>query len=416
MNVNLKRLLAVPFVAAGMMGGAFAQASPELTLDRAVEIFVDRNLDIESARLQVEGVRADRVAARLRPNPAITVTAENFKFAGDPSFGSLYEFAVSYSETIELGGKRRLRTSVADLNISVAEARLADALRRGIARVRRLYYEAVLARDRVEIASDNREAFEQLVQYNQARFDEGAIAEADLIKVRIERVQFDRTLGQAELARDQAVISLVELLGDGEFEGRRVAGELGFSPMPYDLPQLKAIALDERPDVRAATIGIALAADRSLLERARGSVDISPFVGYKRVASSDTVLLGVSIPLPFHDRNQAGVARAVTGERQAETQLAALRNRTLAEVESAYRGWESARDQVALFEDELLAGAEESYSIAIVAYREGATELLPLLEAQRTRTLVRDQFLQTLFDYRTSILDLELAVGRDLEQ
>lgn len=415
MNFNLKRRLAVPFLIAAMAGGAFAQEGPELTLDEAVEIFLDRNLDIESARLQVDRVRADRIAARLRRNPDITVTAENFKFSGDPSFGSLYEFAVSYSETIELGGKRRLRTSVADLNISVAETRLADALRRGVAGVRRLYYEAVLARGQVDIASENRDAFEQLVQYNQARFDEGAIPEAELIKVRLERVQFDRMLRQAELVRDRAVIRLVELLGDGEFEGRRVTGELGFSPMPYDLAALKAIALDERPDVRAASIEIALAADRSLLERARGTPDISPFVGYKRVASSNTVLFGVSIPLPFHDRNQAGVARAVTDERQAETQLEVLRNRTLAEVESAYRGWESAREQVALFEDELLDRAEESYAIADVAYREGATELLPLLEAQRTQVLVRDQFLQTLFDYRTSILDLELAVGREFE-
>ena len=68
-----------------------------------------------------------------------------------------------------------------------------------------------------------------------------------------------------------------------------------------------------------------------------------------------------------------------------------------------------------VFENELLDQADQSYSIATIAYREGATELLPLLEAQRTRTLIRDQFLQTLFDYETSILNLELAVGRDLQ-
>ena len=160
---------------------------------------------------------------------------------------------------------------------------------------------------------------------------------------------------------------------------------------------------------------MALARERLALERARSSPDISPFVGYKRVASSNTVLFGVSIPLPFRDRNQAGIARAVTGEGVAAAQFGALRNRTLAEVESSYRAWESARDQVRIFQEDLLDQADESYSIATVAYREGATELLPLLEAQRTQTRVGDQFLQTLFDYQTSILELELAVGRDLQ-
>jgi len=416
MNAMRKHVVAVALVVAGGTAVILAQApGGGLTLDRVVELYLDGNLEVEAARLEVESLRADRIAAELRPNPDMTVTAENFRMAGDPTFGDLYEVAVSYSETIELGGKRRLRTAVADQSVSAAEARLEDSLRQGIARIKRLYYEAVLSRDRVVIASENRDGFEDLVQYNQARFNEGAISEADLLKVRLESVQFDRLLRQAELARDQAVIRLVERMGESDYEGRTVVGELEFTPLPFELESLKAIALEERPDVRAATLEVALAADRLALERANGSPNVNPFLGYKRVASSDTLLFGISIPLPFRDRNQGGVARAVTGESIAAARLGVVRNRTLAQVESAYRSWEAARDQVRVFQEELLDQADESYSIATVAYREGATELLPLLEAQRTQTLIRDEFLQTLFDYQASILDLELAVGRDFE-
>ena len=405
-------VLVVMVVPALVMG----QTNPEpLTLDDAIGLYLERNLEVEAARLEIEMVRADVVAARLRPNPDISITAENFRVGGDTPLNRLYEVAASYSETIELGGKRRLRSAVANLSVSVAEARLADTLRRGISQVRRLYYEAVLSRGQVVIAMENRDAFDDFVQYNQVRFDEGAVAEADLIKVRLERVQFDRVVRQSELARDQATIRLVERLGESDFGRHVAADELRFTPMLHELEALKAMALDERPDVRAATLELALAGDRIQLERANGSPDLSPFVGYKRVASSDTVLFGISMTLPFRNRNQAGVARAVAGESVAEAQLGAIRNRTLAEVESAYRAWQAARDQVLVFQSELIDQADESYSIATVAYREGATELLPLLEAQRTRTLIRDQFLQTLFDYQTSILDLELAVGRELQ-
>ena len=416
MNKMLKRVAAVWFIVAGTTCSVLAQTpDPGLTLDRAVELYLDRNLEVEAARLEVEQVRADRIAASLRPNPSITLTAENFKFAGNPSFANLYEVAASYSETIELGGKRRLRTAVADLGVSVAEARLADILRRGIVHVKQLYYEAVLRRGKVAIASENRDAFEELVQYSQARFNEGAISEADLIKVRLERVQFDRALRQAELARDQTLIRLVERLGESDYRGRRVAGEFQFTPLTYDRESLKAMALDERPDVRAATLGVALARERLALERAKSSPDISPFVGYKRVASSNTVLFGVSIPLPFPTAIRPALR-------------APLRVRALSRPSSEPFGiepWQKWSRHIGLGRPPATRSASSRKNCSIrrmsrillppSPIAKGQTELLPLIEAQRTQTRVRDQFLQTLFDYQTSILDLELAVGRDLQ-
>ena len=64
---------------------------------------------------------------------------------------------------------------------------------------------------------------------------------------------------------------------------------------------------------------------------------------------------------------------------------------------------------------QLLNEADESRSIALAAYQEGATQLLPLLDAQRTRTEVRQQYFRTLFDYQTDLIDLELAVGKELQ-
>ena len=91
------------------------------------------------------------------------------------------------------------------------------------------------------------------------------------------------------------------------------------------------------------------------------------------------------------------------------------RNRALADAESAYRAYETARDQVATLQRELLQQSNESYTIALAAYQEGATELLALLEAQRTRADIRQQYYRTLFDYQTSILLLEQAVGRQIK-
>src|SRR5216117_1995339 len=122
---------------------AASSHAQELTLDRVLTTYIEKNLEVQAARYRLERTKADQIAARLRPNPGITVTAENFVFTGPTPFSRLYEVATSYSETIELGGKRKLRERAADATVSAAEAQFDDAMRRGVAAVKRLYYEAV---------------------------------------------------------------------------------------------------------------------------------------------------------------------------------------------------------------------------------------------------------------------------------
>lgn len=394
--------------------------SSPLTLDRVLARFLERNLAVEAARYRVEGSRAEQIAARLRPVPSLTLTAENIKVAGNSPFtvpfSRLYEAGPTYTQTIELGGKRQRRIEVADLIVSVAEAELADVLRRRWLEVRRAFYETLLARSALELAEEQRGYFGELVQLNQVRLEEGAIAGSELLKVKLERVKFDTAVAQARLAVRQVGIRLLELLGESNLETAvAVAGEFDAAPVLVDLAALREKALRNRPDLQSAERSAMLAERRIALERARGVPDIIPFVGYKRLGVDNTVLFGVTIPLRINNKNQGEIARAVADEKVALTERQLARNRVLAEVESAWRAYETARAQLATFQRELLPQSDESREIAQVAYREGATNLLPLLEAQRTRTEIRQQYYRAQFDYRVSILQLEAAVGEEIK-
>src|SRR5215203_1230242 len=93
---------------------AVAQQLSDFNLQRVIDSYIENNLDLQAARFKVERTRADQIAARLRPNPAITVTAENLAVSGPTAFGNLYEIGTTYTETIELGGKRSLREKAAN--------------------------------------------------------------------------------------------------------------------------------------------------------------------------------------------------------------------------------------------------------------------------------------------------------------
>jgi outer membrane protein, heavy metal efflux system len=385
-----------------------------LNLQAVVELYMRKNLELQAARFQLERTKADEIAARLRPNPGLTLAAENLPFSGPTPFHRLYEISASYSETIELGGKRKVRERLAELTVSTAEAQFEDVMRHGLADVKRLYYTALLARYNVEVANDNRQTFEQLVQFNLTRFEEGAIPELDLIKVRLERMKVDSAFRQAELNYRQAGIRLLEKLGESGFSKPDIQGEFNFRAADLQLDAFREFALNERPDVRTAVRDLAAVRERLTLERTRAKPDVSPFVGYKRIGDDNTVMIGVNVPLKVRDRNQAAIVRADTDVKAAETRLQLARSHALAEVEAAYEAFQMTREQIQTFQNELLRQADESRTITLAAYEEGGTELLPVLDAQRTRSEVQRQYFKTLFDYQASIIDLELAVGREI--
>jgi cobalt-zinc-cadmium efflux system outer membrane protein len=410
----MTRTLATLYVLLTAAINAAAQAP--LTIERATELFLERNVEIQAARFRVDRARAEQIAARLRPNPVVTVTMENFSVSGDIPFDRIYEVGATYTETIETGGKRKLRQSVAGLTLTVAEAQFSDVLRQKTGELQRSFYEALLAQQIVGVERSNRDTIDQVVRLNTARFENGAIAEGELLKVRLEHVRADSVFRQAELAQARAMIHLLEKLEEPDLDIRALAGSFE-APLKMDLslPLLRERAFANRPDLKAARSEIDLAQERVSLERAKGKPDLSPFVGYKRVGPNNTLTFGVTIPLAVRNRNEGGVARASGDEKVGRGEIEVVRNRVAVDVELAFRTYEASRSQVALFRDRLIGGADEAQTIALAAYEEGATELLSLLEAQRTRLEIQKEYLQKQFEYRASILDLELAIGERIQ-
>lgn len=389
-----------------------------LSLETATEQFVRKNLAVEAARLEVGVAEAERVGAQLSPRPGLTVSAENLRLSGETPASRLHEYGVAVVQPIELGNRKALRMELAERTVTVSEARLTEVLRRQLFDLKRTYYESVLARVLLGIEQENRDNFEGLVKFNTARFEEGFIAEGDLLKVRLERTKFDFAVANAELEFRKTKIRLLELIGDPDF-GRAakvdVNNRLQVPMINLDLAQLRQTALTNRPEVKVAEAEVTLAESSIKLERSRGKGEVAPYVGYKRVGVDNTVLAGVTVPLPFGNRNQSGIARAEAEQKVAETNLRLVRNRALAEVEAAYRAYETAREQVRAYEAGLLRQADESREIQLGAYQEGAAELITLIEAQKTRTEIRASYYRAIFDYYTSIFQLELATGTDIK-
>lgn len=311
-----------------------------------------------------------------------------------------------------------LRREVADRTVAVAEAQLTNVLRQRLFELKRAYYEAMLAQAVLLIERENQANFSELVRFNTVRFNEGYIAEGELLKVRLEKIKFNSAVANAALRVRQANVRLLELLGESDYSragALEVARRMEFRSTSLDLTVLRQAALANRAEVKVAQAQSSLSESVIRLERSRAKGEITPFVGYTRVGVDNTVRVGVTVPLPFGNRNQGGIARAEAEQGVAAANLRLARNRALAEVETAYQAYETAREQVQAYEMGILRQADESRDITLGAYREGVAELIALLDAQRTRAEVRANYYRALFDYQTSIFQLELATGTEIK-
>jgi cobalt-zinc-cadmium efflux system outer membrane protein len=257
---------------------------------------------------------------------------------------------------------------------------------------------------------------DDIVEYNHARVQKGATAEADLIRIELES---DRLKAQATLTAQQARRSLIALYR--EMGATAFPDSVVFTERLDDLAEIRPPDLEtvlrDRPEMRAAREGLKQAEANLDLQRANAVPDPQLMAGYKRFSGSgqytgqNTLFFGFQVPLPIFDRNQGQIEAAeakVLGAKEAVTdQEIAIR----AEVESALSDYGSRREALLKVLPQMAHQAAESDQIAEGAYRLGGADILRFLDASRMDIETQVLFVQTLIDYHGSVVNVELVTG-----
>jgi len=414
-GVALLMMISVTVLAqTGGAPGRPESASPVLTLAEVITRARQDHPRLAAARERVFMAESDRLAAGRRPNPTLHVSGENFPVestAGGFDFGRDLEWFAFVSQTFETGGKRGLRNAVAARDVDLAQLDLAAVDREIVSGVKMAYERALTTRAQLELARENLGNFQQIVRFNEVRVAEGYTAEGDLIKVRLETQRVEYAVQRAALDYEQAKIALLRAIGASLFDtGFELGEQLNFQPVALNVDELEKAAL-RRPEVALAQTQIERAQAALQLEQARAKPDITTSFGYKRNGPDNALYGAVSVPLPIFDRNQGAIGRAQAEVRLAEAWLRQARNDVLADLAAARRAVEAAEQQVESLRRDFLARADASRNVALAAYREGAADLLLLLEAQRARTGAQELYLRALYDYRLAVHELERAAG-----
>jgi len=387
-----------------------------ITLAEAVEIFLRQNLQLVAARYDIETADAEKLTARLRPNPQLTVGLSDLplNLSGPLIKEQTYSYGISH--TIELGGKRSKRIGVADANSDLARGQFQMVVWQLTNDVKRKFYTVVLNQSLLNLARENEATFEEIVKHTTELVNAGEISGLDLERVEVEKLKFDTDLANSERDYEVALRDLRFVLG-GDYRAMEidVTGTIDYQAYQFSFTELRDKALAERPDLKAAQLGEKAADANIRLQNAHRIPDLTLGGGVDQVPSgTSTYTFGVGVTLPVWDRNQGERAKALIAKKQAQNQTQLVTNQVLSDVDKAMVAFEMQRRRVDLYRSGVVTKVNDIQRLTEVALRAGESSTLELLDAIRTRRDTLAGFYQTLFDYQMSLLDVELATATPL--
>jgi cobalt-zinc-cadmium efflux system outer membrane protein len=401
-----------------MPSGPGRSLPPAVTIEQAIAFARRNNPALNASRTLVSQNKAQEITANLRPNPVLSWDTQYLPLFEPSLFGdSNYwetqaEYDVGIGYLFERGKKRQHRLQAAKDLTAVTESQVADAERTTIASAGQQFVAALLAESNLELARTVLDSYEHTVKISQDRYDAGAISKADLLKIQLQRLQFQTDANTALLTRNQALASLRQLMGfDSVPVDYVVAGKLMYEPMPAKLEDLEAKALALRPDLQAAQRGVTSAESQIALAKANGKVDLDVSFNYTRLNQSNLGAFYFNMPLPIFNKNQGEIARTQYALTQSQLQEKAAEQNVLTEVKAAYEGLRRNEDTLQLYENGYLQQAQQSLEISKFSYQHGAASLLDFLDAERSYRATEISYRQALANYMTALEQLRLATG-----
>jgi cobalt-zinc-cadmium efflux system outer membrane protein len=392
-------------------------ASVMISLDDAIQMALRHNHNILAARTTIQQSEAEEITANLRPNPVILSDWQFLPIFQPSQFSANYldniaQFDLGVSYLFERGKKRQHRLRAARDITAETRSQVADS-ERGLAfNVGSGFINVELAESTLALAQEDLQSFQNTVDISEARYKAGDIGEGDLLKIKLQMLQFRTDVSAAQLARVQGLSDLRQLLGyESIAPDYDVAGAFDYQPVKGNLDDFQAKALQNRPDLRAAQQGVTAANSQHALQQAIGKRDITGEINYTHLGYLNDVSLFGQMQMPIFDRNQGEIARAAYAITQAQEQERFSNGQVLTDVRDAFENLRTNDQVVGLYLSGYLDQARQSREISEYAYRHGAASLLDFLDAERSYRAIQLAYRQALASYLLALEQLREAVG-----
>jgi len=422
-------ILAIGLMRASAQTSALPQSSPPpqvWTWEQVKQNFRLNNTTLMAAKLNIDELKAEEVTAHLRPNPELSVSADGTQIA--PSHGVWQPFAGTFvspgvSYLFERRNKRGLRSEAAKQGTAIGAAQADDSERTLLFNLRSAFVGILQAKAVVKVTQDNLDYYDHILKISRDRYEAGDIAQIDLDRLDLQRLQYESDLQNALVNLRTTKINLLALLDDHRpVDSFDIEGTFDFGEDLQSVDDYRKDALDARPDLKAAVLTVQQANTTYKLAEADGSVD--PTIGvwfthngsFNNPDALNTIGASVSIPLRIFDRNQGEKLRTKIDIDRSEKLRQGTETQVYADVDSAYATVASNIALLKPYKQKYLAQAVRVRDTVQFSYQHGGAALLDFLNAQNEYRAVQLSYVNLVGAYLTAAAQLNQAVGREVIQ
>ncbi len=401
---------------------AQSSAAPNaLTWPQVQDRFRASNPTLRAGAIGIDENRAQEITAHLRPNPTFNAQLDQVTlFHSDPFQPLFYSYPnVTFNYLHEREHKRELRTESARQATTIATSNQTDLIRTLNFTLRTQFVQTLQAKAVLALTSENLAFYDHVIDVSRERFKAGDIAQVDLDRLELGRVQYEADNEAADVNVRTAKIQLLQLLNDrtpvDQFD---VTGPYEFSDALQPLAQYHQTALTVRPDLQAAIQTAQKARIDHDLAIANGSTD--PTFGFD-AAHQPTPLnsyigLSVNIPLRIFDRNQGEKRRTLLDIDLQQQQVEAARAQVFADVDASYVTVDSQLKLLRPYKEKYLNLASRVRDTISFSYQHGGASLLDFLQAQSDYRGVQLGYINLVGAYLTAAAQMNEAVGQEVLQ
>jgi len=395
--------------ASGTLLPSFAQAkeqTPTFELDRIIDLALERNPAIAGARSVIEQNEGGKIQAGAYPNPTLSGGTGSGALR-DPTTGGprVTEYNLTLHQTVEWPGMRAARKDAAAAGLSGATVGLEEAKLNLIAEVKGLFYELLLAERTVDLLQQNLEIVQEVARIVKARVRSGEGPQFEAVKADVEVLKAKQEMTKAKNAVRVKLVGLDTLTAGALGPRYRVQGDFRSLRDRLDPEQMAARDLSQHPVLKRQGKLVEQAEFTVAKERQARVPNVTLYGGYARDAGREAMIAGASLPTPLWYLQQGHIATALGTQRKEEAELIRSRNDLTRAINQHAREAETAQEQILVYEEGLLKQAQEALRIAQLSFRQGASSLLDVLDAQRVQR-------QITVDYNLARFELSLALTR----
>jgi cobalt-zinc-cadmium efflux system outer membrane protein len=379
------------------------------------------NPTLLAGKLNISELQAQEITAHLRPNPELSLLSDQISpfSVGQPHGVFAYLLpSASISYLHERAHKRELRTESAKKETAIGVSQQNDLERGLLFNLRNQFVQVLQAKAVLQVSKENLEYYDRLLKISHDRYDAGDIAQIDLERLELQRVQYESDVQTADVNLRTAKIQMLMLLNDRTpIEQFDLVGVFDFTDQLDSLEAYRQIALDNRPDLKAAIQAVDKAHTDYKLAVANGSTDPTFSFDVGRNPPIDFYFgFDVSFPLRIFDRNQGNKLQTKIDITRQERLRDAAQAQVFNDVDSAYATLASNLTLLRPYKAKYLQQAVHVRDTIEFSYQHGGASLLDFLQAQSDYRSVQLNYVNLVGSFLTAAAQLNQAVGKGVLQ